>query len=38
MNLVKRKTTIKTYVNSTMERHPVPVLGIDYKVKIKRND
>ena len=35
MNLVKRKTTIKTYVNSTMERHPVPVLGIDYKVKIE---
>ena len=35
MNLVKRKTTVKTYVNSTMERHPVPVLGIDYKVKIE---
>ena len=35
MNLVKRKTTIKTYVNSAMERHPVPVLGIDYKVKIE---
>ena len=35
MNLVKRKVEIKTYVNSTMERHPVPVLGIDYKVKIE---
>ena len=35
MNLVKRKTTVKTYVNSTMERHPVPLLGIDYKVKIE---
>lgn len=35
MNLVKRKTTIKTYVNSAIERHPVPVLGVDYKVKIE---
>ena len=36
MNLVKRKTiaTIKTPVNNAIERHPVPVLGIDYKVKI----
>lgn len=34
MNLVKRKVNVKTYVNSIIERHPVPVLGIDYKVKI----
>lgn len=34
MNLVKRKVNVKTTVNSTIERHPVPVLGIDYKVKI----
>lgn len=34
MNLVKRKVNVKTTVNSAIERHPVPVLGIDYKVKI----
>lgn len=34
MNLVKRKTNIKIAINSSIERHPVPVLGIDYKVKI----
>ena len=34
MNLVKRKNNIKTFINSTIERHPVPILGIDYKVKI----
>ena len=34
MNLVKRKTNTKTLVNNAIERHPVPVLGIDYKVKI----
>lgn len=34
MNLVKRKINIKTLVNTSLERHPVPVLGIDYKVKI----
>ncbi len=34
MNLVKRKVNVKTTVNSVIERHPVPVLGIDYKVKI----
>lgn len=34
MNLVKNKTKLKTTINTTIERHPVPVLGIDYKVKI----
>lgn len=34
MNLVKRKVNLKTATNNTIERHPVPVLGIDYKVKI----
>ena len=34
MNLVKRKVNLKTTVNNSVERHPVPVLGIDYKVKI----
>lgn len=34
MNLVKRRVNLKTVVNSSIERHPVPVLGIDYKVKI----
>ena len=34
MNIVKRKINVKTTVNSGLERHPVPVLGIDYKVKI----
>ncbi len=34
MNLVKRKKKIKTEVNYTIQRHPVPVLGIKYKVKI----
>ncbi len=34
MNLVKRKLNVKTTVNNSIERHPVPVLGIDYKVKI----
>lgn len=34
MNLVKRKVNVKTTVNNSIERHPVPVLGIDYKVKI----
>ena len=35
MNIVKRRTTVKTKENNTIERHPVPVLGIDYKVKIQ---
>lgn len=34
MNLVKRKTSIKIEANSNIERHPVPVLGVDYRVKI----
>lgn len=34
MNLVKRKVNVKTTVNNSVERHPVPVLGVDYKVKI----
>ena len=34
MNLVKRKIKVKTTVNNLNERHPVPVLGIDYKVRI----
>ena len=33
MNLVKRKINVKTEANNSIERHPVPVLGIDYKVK-----
>ena len=34
MNIVKRKINLKTSANNGLERHPVPVLGIDYKVKI----
>lgn len=34
MNLVKRKVEIKKAVNPSIERHPVPVLGMDYRVKI----
>ena len=34
MNIVKRKTNIKLAINSSIERHPVPVLGVDYRVKI----
>jgi len=34
MNLVKRKINFKTSTNTSIERHPVPILGIDYKVKI----
>ena len=34
MNIVKRKTKVKAIINTTIERHPVPILGIDYKVKI----
>ena len=33
MNLVKIKNKTKQTINS-IERHPVPVLGIDYRVKI----
>lgn len=34
MNLVKIKNKTKQTINNTIERHPVPVLGIDYRVKI----
>ena len=34
MNLVKTRTMNKVTVNTSIERHPVPVLGVDYKVKI----
>ena len=34
MNIVKRRTNIKLVVNNSIERHPVPVLGVDYRVKI----
>ena len=34
MNLVKIKNKTKQTINNTIERHPVPLLGIDYKVKI----
>ena len=35
MNIVTRKVNVKATVNTSIERHPVPVLGIDYKVKIE---
>ena len=35
MNLVKKRVELKTVIKSSIERHPVPVLGIDYKVKIE---
>ena len=34
MNLVKKNIQIKRTVETSIERHPVPILGIDYKVKI----
>lgn len=34
MNIVRRKINVKLAINQSMERHPVPVLGVDYKVKI----
>lgn len=34
MNLVRKNINTKIYTNTSIERHPVPVLGIDYKVKI----
>lgn len=34
MNIVKRKINVKTIENKAIERHPVPLLGVDYKVKI----
>ena len=35
MNKVKRNITVKAPARSNLERHPVPVLGINYKVKIE---
>lgn len=35
MNLVKKNIKLKTIVNTSVERHPVPILGIDYRVKIE---
>ena len=34
MNTIKRRINLKTSVNNSVERHPVPILGIDYRVKI----
>ena len=34
MNLIRNNINTKFYTNTSIERHPVPVLGIDYKVKI----
>ncbi len=34
MNIVKNNIRTKTIINKAIERHPVPILGIDYKVKI----
>lgn len=34
MNIVRRKTNVKLAIDQSIERHPVPVLGVDYKVKI----
>lgn len=34
MILVRKNINTKIYTNTVIERHPVPVLGIDYKVKI----
>lgn len=34
MNLVRTKTKIKISNNNNLERHPVPILGINYKVRI----
>lgn len=34
MNRIKRNLKVKTITDCSIERHPVPVLGINYKVKI----
>ena len=34
MKISTRKINLKIAVEKEIERHPVPVLGIDYKVKI----
>lgn len=34
MKIMTRKIKLKITIEQTTERHPVPVLGTDYKVKI----
>ena len=34
MNIVRRGINLKKVATKSIERHPVPVLGVDYKVKI----
>ena len=34
MRIMTKKINLKITIEETAERHPVPVLGIDYKVKI----
>ena len=34
MNIIKQKISIKKVEETTIERHPVYILGTDYKVKI----
>ncbi len=34
MNIVKKNVIIKNIEITAIERHPVPILGVDYKVKI----
>ena len=34
MNIVRRGINLKKVTTKSIERHPVPVLGVDYKVKI----
>ena len=34
MRIMTKKINLKISVEDTIERHPVPILGIDYKVKI----
>lgn len=34
MNMVKKKINLKIMLENSIERHPVPLLGVDYRVKI----
>ena len=34
MKIMTKKINLKITIEETAERHPVPVLGTDYKVKI----
>ena len=34
MNKTKKQIKVKTATDNSIERHPVPILGVDYKVKI----